>query len=94
MRGAEERVVERELEHLRVGHLGKLLPAIADISPSIARHPVEDALALAVPDIGPLAAHDDACAASPERAVIGEWVQMVESVELSQLGCLVSIGHL
>ena len=82
MGGAKEGVVERQLEHLPVAGLGELLPAVAEIGRPQACHAVENALALAVPNIGPVAAHDDARAASAERLVIGEGVQVVKSVEL------------
>ena len=93
MRGLEEGVVERQLEHLLVGRLGKLAAAMADIRRPQAGHAVENALALAVPKVRSVAADDDARAACPQRSVAGERVQMVKSVELLVMRGLVLIRH-
>ncbi len=93
MRRLEEGVVERQLEHLLIGRLGQLLAAVADVAGPEPRHAVEHALALAVPDVGTVGAHDDAGPARTHRLVIGEGVQMVERVELLQLLGLVCVRH-
>src|SRR5262245_15068328 len=93
MRGAKEGVVVRQLEHLPVGRLGQFLVAVPDICRPQARHAVEDAVALAVPNVGPVAADDNAGAARTKRVVIGEGMKVVKSVELSQLCGLVCVGH-
>src|SRR6188472_1067328 len=91
---AEEGVGERQLEHLPVAGLGELFAAVAKIRRPQAGHAVENALALAVPEIRSVAADDDAHSAGAERLVIAERVKMVKSVELLQLCGLILIRHL
>src|SRR6476620_4388983 len=94
VRRLEEGVVERKVYHLVVSRLRERLAPIADVASPQSRHAVENALAFAVPDIGAVAAHDDARAGRPERTVSGEGMKMVKSVELLQLRGLILIRHL
>jgi hypothetical protein len=65
VRRLEEGIVERKLDHLVVSRLRERLAPIADVAGPQSRHAVENALAFAVPDIGAVAAHDDARAGRP-----------------------------
>src|SRR5262245_51862795 len=93
MRRLEERIVERQLDHLLIGRLRELLAAVADVAGPEPRHAVEDAFTLAVKDVGPVGPHDDARPARTHRLMIGEGVQMVERVELLQLLRLNCVRH-
>ena len=90
----EERIVERQLDHLVVGGLRKLLIAVADVRRPKAGHAIEDAVAFAVDDVRAFALHDDADVRTrPQRLVIREGMQMVLCVEVLDLLCLKSVGH-
>ncbi len=74
VRRTEERIVERQLQHLGVSGVRQLLAAVADVRRPQARHAVEDAVAFAIENVGAFPANDDASAAAAERLVIGEGV--------------------
>ncbi len=94
MRRLEERIVERQLQHLIVGGLGEFLAAVADVGRPKPRHAVEDAVAFAIEDIGAFAFDDDAWTGTgAQRLVCRERVQMMLRVELLNLFCLKSVGH-
>ena len=94
MRRLEERIVERQLDHLVVSGLRQLLTSVADVARPKTRHAVEDAIAFAVDDVGAFALDDDAHARTcPQRLMVGEGMQVVQSVELLNLLCLKSVGH-
>jgi hypothetical protein len=67
---------------------------VAEIRGPQTGHAVENAVALAIPNIGPVTADNDARAAGPQRFVAGEWVEMMESVELLIMFGLILIRHL
>ena len=86
-RRLEEGVVVGQLQHLVVGGLGQLGPAVADIDAPEPRHAVEDRVPLPVIDGRALGAGDDAAAALlGDDLVVGLGGQVVRQVQALQFG--------
>ena len=81
----EEGVVEGQLLHLPRGGLYQRLLAVAHVHAPQAAHRVQDALALAVPQIDVVGAGDDARALAGQTLEIGEGVQEMRRVGLLPL---------
>src|SRR3546814_20635647 len=74
--------------------LSQFLEAIADVDAPQTRHPVEDAMAIAVVDIAALGMGDDAAAAQAfDFGPVDLRGQMVRDVEAAQFGDVVIAGH-
>src|SRR3546814_20131405 len=68
--------------------------SIADVDAPQTRHPVEDAMAIAVVDIAALGMGDDAAAAQAfDFGPVGLRGHMVRDVEAAQFGDVVIAGH-
>ena len=78
----EERIVIGELPHLIGGGLNDLLAAIADIDTPKTGHAIENAVAVAVPNIAPIALGNDPQFGVRQGSVIGERVPMMVEVHL------------
>src|SRR3546814_8721267 len=89
-RSREKVVVEGQLANLRRRGFDQFLAAIADVDAPQTRHPVEDAMAIAVVDIAALGMGDDAAAAQAfDFGPVGLRGQMVRDVEAAQFGDVV-----
>ncbi|VWC13026.1 hypothetical protein BTE28158_05420 [Burkholderia territorii] len=82
----EERVVERQFLDLAICGIGELLAAVADVHAPEAGHPVDDLVAVGVPQIDAVGLHDHAAARTIERAHVGERVDVVRGVERAVFG--------
>ncbi|MDR8851298.1 hypothetical protein FEP99_04325 [Burkholderia pseudomultivorans] len=86
VRGLEERVVERQLLQLAVRGVGELLAAVADVHAPEAGHPVDDLVAVRVPQVDAVGLHDHAAARAVQRAHVRERVDVVRGVERAVFG--------
>ena len=93
MRSAEERIVVRQLEHLRMSGVSEFAVAVADIDRPQARHAVEDAIALAIEDVRSFASDDHTRTVVAQRLMVRERMQMMLRVEVLDLICLKPVGH-
>ena len=89
----EEAVVVGQLPQLAAPGVGQLGAAVAEVDAPEPGHPVEDLLAVLLPDVHALGPRDDPCAALAELAVIRERVQEVLPVLLLPPGEILSHGH-
>ena len=92
-RGLEEGVVEGQLGHLPARRLDQLGAAVADVDAPQARHAVQDAVALAVPEPAAVGAGDQPDVLARELGRIGERVQVMAPVELAPATRVVIAGH-
>ena len=87
----EEGVVVGQFLHLTGDGVDHLLPAIADIDVPQARHAVDDAVAVGIPQIDALCLDDDADAFGIQALRVGEGVQMMRGVERRGAGAVVKL---
>ena len=80
IRGLKKCVVIGQFLHLPVSGIHQIAAAIAQIDTPQTRHAVEQAVAIAVPKIYPLAARNDARALCIQSGGIGERMQMMGAV--------------
>ncbi|CAM2138111.1 hypothetical protein PT2222_100124 [Paraburkholderia tropica] len=81
MRGLEERVVERQLQHLLVGGVREFLAAIAYVHAPQTGHAVDDLVAVRVPQIHALGLHDHAAAGLVQRAHVRKRMDVMRGVQ-------------
>ena len=81
----EERIVERQVQHLAISHFGQFLAAIADIHTPQASHGIKQLVAFAVPDMHALGLCNNAdTAAVMQSLMVGKRVKMVGSISRNQ----------
>ena len=86
MGGVEEGVVVRQLRHLPRRGVRELAAAVADVHAPQARHRVDEAVPVRVPEVDALGAHDDARPAlGIEGRVVGEGVEVMAGVDRPQI---------
>ena len=70
-----------QIEKLAIGRLREFLPPVTDIDRPQARQPVEQLVAVGIPEIGALCSRDDPDAPGREFGLVGEGVNVMLPIE-------------